>query len=33
MSSLRLPLTVTPIGRVCGVGIGIAWTQVVSFTL
>ena len=33
MSSIRLPLTVTPIGLVCGTGIGIACTQVVVFTL
>jgi len=31
--SVRLPLTVTPIGRVCGTGIGMEWTQVTLFTL
>ncbi len=32
MSSLRVPLTVVPIGRVCGTGIGIACTQVTDVT-
>ena len=30
MRSARLPLTVTPIGRVCGTGIGIELIQVVD---
>ena len=30
MRSARLPLTVTPIGRVCGIGIGMALIHVVD---
>ena len=32
MRSARLPLTVTPIGRVCGTGIGIELIHVVDDT-